>query len=231
MKAIWTIAAILTLLVSAVPAVVIVGYANDKIALPERIALNSKPENAGEDIGDLSVDVSDSVIRLIPSQRLKELIRTTCHNAKSSTESYFKCANSILESVDEPPIEEPRSAIDREPLPVRDDGNAYGVFSITGSTIIVVSLILFQFMGVFDALRSTFSSSLLFDRFHAWCVDAPPILGICGTLIALISYLASIDGGDALDGFLGAFATAATTTLLGGITAVINQGLLSYARR
>lgn len=68
-------------------------------------------------------------------------------------------------------------------------------------------------------------------HFSNWTIDAPPMLGIIGTLFAMTSYFSSRaqEEGLSFDGFFDNFILAAATTIVGGIVSVINHFLTTYA--
>jgi len=95
-------------------------------------------------------------------------------------------------------------------------------------TAIFVTLSFASALALFEFVRKISSAQPVAKYLHAWLIDAPPILGICGTLFALIVFLAQINQGEALQLFLPAFSTAAITTLAGGLGAVVNQLLIAF---
>jgi hypothetical protein len=165
------------------------------------------------------------------------MVQVGCADEQGSSAGYLSCANSILESFGVKPISDAADEILTDPESTVSRylfGRSISRILESVDSPIVASLllgvILMQALALFELARATVRSRLVFSQFHSWAVDAPPILGICGTLVALIGYLSAVEASDNLSGFLAAFSTAASTTLVGAVTSVINQGMLAYAR-
>ena len=103
------------------------------------------------------------------------------------------------------------------------------LFGYTLVTLIIIGIILAQtitFAYYLSYLTGNVISS--FEKWASWCVEAPPVLGIVGTLFAMIIFFAEkANQPDIWDLFFAKFVIAAATTILGGISNVINHWLWS----
>lgn len=106
------------------------------------------------------------------------------------------------------------------------------VFRSIFSTLIFVGIFVASLVAVWSVLCPIGSLKIYLGGFTAWSIDAPPVLGIVGTLFAMISYFASLTASDGLqfDGFFDSFVFAAASTIVGGLISVFNQFITSFSK-
>lgn len=172
----------------------------------------------------------DDALFLIGDKALRDVVRVSCGDHRKSEEAFKECIGfAAMKETGEP--------VDWDKLSILDDLGPVTNVQTSAATIklgyfawsIFAVLAVCQAACLFDALRKFREERSIFTNYYGWLVDTPPVLGICGTLFALMSFLSSATSGVTSEQFLSAFSIAALTTLAGGLTSICNHFLLSYA--
>lgn len=227
----WPLVALVSVVIALIPAGLILyiskSSVNQFVHHDEPLDLSDYAQSATAPTDHLS-----AIVDSLDDSRMQKMVTARCSAHRAEPAVALQCVNSMLRGLGHPEVTVPEFV----PNPVANitlDNDTPGVYTLffnnVTELIIYVFLVSMQAMALFELFRRWLGAEFCFKHLHGWLIDSPPILGICGTLFALISYIGSSSEFDNLGGFLLAFAAAAATTLAGGFTAVLNQGVLAVA--
>lgn len=225
----WLFVATFSIALGAAVPFGLIAYGNSKLnstSQPDGSPTKKVNAKTGE-LDQPSVSIQNHFLAQIPEPNVRRRLSVLCAENKDTPNDYKLCIEEGYHNQVERKIF--LEGFQKKPSPPPDGKNSSSSNSSLGLMPIGILLCIAftQSVTFFDCFRVYRGHKRLFGVYDAWLVDAPPLLGICGTLFALISFLGGVSTNSGIDNFLSAFSVAALTTLAGGFASVLNQFFLS----